>query len=81
MKAYNIYYEYYILRGFVPKVTRLDNEASEALLKNITKKEIKVQMVPPSIHRQNSVERAMRTWKEHTKAVISSFDPDLPLHI
>lgn len=81
IKAYNICYEYYALRGFVPQVTRLDNEASEALLKNMSKKPVTYQMVSPSIDRQNTAERSMRTWKEHIKSVISTFDPDLPLFI
>ena len=81
VRAYNICYEYYALRGFVPQITKLDNEASEMLKNNMRKKEVKYQMVPPSIHRQNSAERAMRTWKEHAKATISTFDPDLPLQL
>ena len=44
-------------------------------------KGVQFQLVPPSIHRQNIAERAMRTWKEHAKATISTFDPDLPLQI
>ena len=47
--------------GIKPKMHILDNEASEALQKNMTKKTVKFQMVPPSIHRQNAAERAMRT--------------------
>ena len=81
MKAYNICHNYYVLRGFIPQVTTLDNEASTMIKENMTTKGVQYQLVPPSIHRQNSAERAMRTWKEHAKSVISTFDPDLPLQI
>ena len=37
LRAYNICYEYYALRGFVPQVIRLDNEASTALKKKSNK--------------------------------------------
>ena len=81
VKTYNICHNYYVLRGFIPQVTTLDNEASTMIKENMITKGVQYQLVPPSIHRQNSAERAMRTWKEHAKSVISTFDPDLPLQI
>lgn len=81
LRACSICHTYYVLRGFIPQVTTLDNEASSMLKNNMLSKNVKFQLVPPLIHRKNSTERAMRTWKEHTKSVISTFDPHLPLQI
>jgi hypothetical protein len=37
--------------------------------------------VPPHYHRRNAVECAIRTFKEHFVAGISSVDPNFPLHL
>jgi hypothetical protein len=37
--------------------------------------------VPPHCHRRNAVERAIRTFKEHFVAGLSSVDPAFPLHL
>jgi hypothetical protein len=37
--------------------------------------------VPPNCHRRNAVERAIRTFKEHFLAGLSSVDPAFPLHL
>ena len=41
----------------------------------------KFQLVPPHIHRRNSAERAIRTFKEHFISGLSSTHKDLPLHL
>jgi hypothetical protein len=37
--------------------------------------------VPPHCHRRNAAERAIRTFKEHFVAGLSSIDPAFPLHL
>ena len=39
------------------------------------------QLVPPGIHRRNSAERAIRTWKNHFIAGLPSVDPNFPLNL
>ena len=41
----------------------------------------KIKLVPPHIHRRNSVEQDIRTFKEHFIAGISSTHKDFPLHL
>ena len=41
----------------------------------------KSQLVPPHIYRRNSVERAIRTFKEYFIAGLSSTHKDFPLHL
>ena len=41
----------------------------------------KIQLVPPHIHRRNSAERAIMTFKEHLIVVLSSTHKDFPLHL
>jgi hypothetical protein len=36
---------------------------------------------PPHCHRRNAAERAIRTFKEHFVAGLSSVDPTFPLHL
>ena len=39
------------------------------------------QLVPPHIHRRNSVERTIRTFKDHFIAGLSRTHKDFPLHL
>jgi hypothetical protein len=43
--------------------------------------DIAYQLVPPHCHRRNAAERAIRTFKEHFVAGLSSVDPAFPLHL
>jgi hypothetical protein len=46
-----------------------------------TVNDIAYQLVPPHYHRRNAAERAIRTFKEHFVAGLSSVDPAFPLHL
>jgi hypothetical protein len=51
-------------------------------LKNFfTVNNIAYQLVPPHWHRRNAAERAIRTFKEHFVAGLSSVDPSFPMHL
>ena len=50
-------------RGCKPNCQRLDNETSPALKEYLKSENVTFQLVSPHIHRINSVERAMRTFK------------------
>jgi hypothetical protein len=63
------------------KLQTLDNEASAALKNFLTVNDIAYQLVPPPCHRRNASERAVRTFKEHFVAGLSSVDPAFPLHL
>jgi hypothetical protein len=47
----------------------------------LTSREMKFQLVPPHIHRQNAAERAIQTFKNHCIAGIYSIDKQFPLHL
>jgi hypothetical protein len=42
---------------------------------------VEYQLVPPHYHRRNAAERAIRTFKEHFLAGLSSVHPTFPLHL
>jgi hypothetical protein len=46
-----------------------------------TVNDIDYQLVPPHCHCRNAAERAIRTFKEHFVAGLSSVDPTFPLHL
>jgi hypothetical protein len=51
-------------------------------LKNLfTANDVEYQLVPPRCHSRNAAERAIRTFKEHFVAGLSSVDPTFPLHL
>jgi hypothetical protein len=74
-------YNHLTERGFKPSTHWLDNEASNALKTFNRTQDIEYQLVPPHVHRRNSAERAIRTWKKYFVAGICSTDPAFPLHL
>jgi hypothetical protein len=68
-------------KGFKPKLQTLDNEASAVLKHSFTTNDVEYQLVPPHCHHHNAGERAIRTFKEHFVAGLSSVDPTFPLHL
>jgi hypothetical protein len=69
------------VKGFKPKLQTLDNEASAALKNFFTANDVEYQLVSPHCHHRNAAERAIRTFKEHFVAGLSSVDPTFPLHL
>ena len=59
----------------------MDNKASRAVKKIITNENTKYQLVKPDNHRVNAAERAIRTFKNHFIAGLSSVDPKFPLYL
>jgi hypothetical protein len=81
VNAYDTVHQELIFKGFNPKLQTLNNEASDALKTFFTVNDIAYQLVPPHCHRLNAAERAIRTFKEHFVAGLSSVDPAFPLHL
>jgi hypothetical protein len=81
VKAYDTIHQELTVKGFNPKLQTLDNEASAALKNFFTANDVDYQLVPPRCHRRNAAERAIRTFKEHFVAGLSSVDPAFPLHV
>jgi hypothetical protein len=81
VKAYDTVHQELTVKGFKPKLQTLDNEASTALKNFFTVNDIDYQLVPPHCHRRNAAECAIRTFKEHFVAGLSSVDPAFPLHL
>jgi hypothetical protein len=81
VKAYDSIHQELSVKGFKPKLQTLDNEASTDLKNFFTANNIAYQLVPPHCHRRNAEERAIRTFKEHFVAGLSSVDPSFPMHL
>jgi hypothetical protein len=81
VKAYDNIHQELTAKGFKPKLQTLDNEASAALKHFLTSNDVAYQLVPPHCHRRNAAERAIRTFKEHFVAGLSSVDPIFTLHL
>jgi hypothetical protein len=81
VKAYYHIHQELTAKGFKPKLQTLDNEASAALKHFFITNDVEFQLVRPRCHRRNAAERAIRTFKEHFVAGLSSVDPSFPLHL
>jgi hypothetical protein len=68
-------------KGFKPKLQTLDNEASAALKNFFTTNDVEYQLVSPHCPWRNAAERAIRTFKEHFVAGLSSVYPTFRLHL
>ena len=68
-------------RGFKPHVQILDNKCPETLKKHFRKNNVAYQLVPPHLHRNNSAERAIVTFKDHLIAGLLSVDLSFPMHL
>jgi len=64
--------------GLRPRLQCLDNEASGILKEFLAAMDIDYQLVPPYVHRGNATECAIRTFKNHFIAGLSSTDKDFP---
>ena len=67
--------------GLTPKIHRIDNECPATLKAYMKAEKIEYQLVPPHIHRRNTAEKAIATFKDHFIAGLSSMDPYMPMHL
>jgi hypothetical protein len=81
VKSFGFVFDKMTAKGFKPKLQTMDNEASSALKKYFTEKQMNYQLVPPHCHITNAAERAIRTFKEHFKAALATFNPDFSAHL
>jgi hypothetical protein len=81
VKVYDHIHQELTVEGFKPKLQTLDNETSAALKNLFTANDVEYQLVPPHCHRHSAAERAIRTFKEHFVAGLSSVDPTFQLHL
>jgi hypothetical protein len=81
LKAFQFMEQELVARGLKPKLMKLDNEASKLLKAHIHQQDITFQLLPTHRHRQNSAERAIRSFKDHLIAVLCSTDKYFPMHL
>jgi hypothetical protein len=81
LKAFQLMEQELVARGLKPKLMKLDNEASKLLKSYLHQQDITFQLVPPYSHRQNSAERAIRSFKDHLIAGLCSTDKSFPMHL
>ena len=75
--------KYFRDKGHNPIYVRLDNEISDIVTKFFQDlvPPIKLQLVPPNIHRANKAERGIRDAKNHLIAILCGVDPDFPIEL
>ena len=68
-------------RGFAPKYWILDNECSKDMKNSFTTLNITFQLVPAGMHRCNTAERMIQSFKTHFITGLVSVDPNFPMHL
>ena len=74
-------YSCFIYTFYKLKFHQIDNELSKNNQKWLDQKEVGIEIVPPYNHRRNAAERAIRTFKNHFIAGLSTTHPEFPLHL
>ena len=67
--------------GLAPKMNYIDNECPKVLQQFMTDKDERFQLVPPHLHRRNSAERAIQTFKNHFMVGLASVNKNFPFHL
>ena len=70
-----------IKRGLTPKLHIMDNEVSEKFKEYFKDSNIKFRLVPPHMHRGNTTERAVITFKDHFISSLCNLYPILPFYL
>jgi hypothetical protein len=81
VRAYNKIIQELIYHGFKPRLQRLDNECSQALISLMNQHDIQFQLAPPHMHLRNAAERAIQTFKNNFFSGLCSVDPNFPLRL
>ena len=74
-KAYKTVINLLQVRGCTPRLLKLDSVTSGFSDEFLGDEEIVFEFVPPYFHRRNSVEKAIRIFKDHLIPILSSTDP------
>ena len=67
--------------GVEPTTYIMDSEASKDLKDTIKTADVKYKLVPPHNHRTDLFERAIETFKAHSKVGLASLYPNFPLKV
>jgi hypothetical protein len=81
LRAFQVMEQELVARGQKTKLMKLENEASKLLKTYLHQQNITFQLVPPYIHRRNSAERAIRSFKDPLIAGLCSTDKSFPMHL
>ena len=58
---------------------KLDNETSELVEEFVAEQQARMEYTPPDNHGQNSAERCVQTWKNHSGAGFAGLPPSFPM--
>lgn len=78
MRAFAIAHAFFNARGFPSVLHVMDNESAADTRQFLAESQIQTQLVPPSNHRANKAERAIRTFKNHFIAALSGLPSQFP---
>jgi hypothetical protein len=81
LRAYTVVHLALVQRGLQPILQKLDNEAPAGLKRFMQAESVDFQLVPPHLHRRNTAERTIQTFKNHFIAGLSSTGKNFPMHL
>ena len=81
MRLYEDMYEYLRERSCKHELNIMENESSTAMKRYITNANVNCELVEPKNHLVNAADCAIRTFKNHFVAGLSSVHPKFPIYL
>jgi hypothetical protein len=81
LEAYTKNFNYWVSKGFKPKVNIMDNQATKAIKTYLTPQQVTLQLVKLHNHRINTAERAIQTFKNRFIGALGTTDSDFPIQL
>ena len=79
LRAYQEVHEDLKAKGYKPKLHKLDNECAKDVMEFIENQNAQFQFTPPDMHRTNSGEKGIQTWKNNFIAGLASLPKEFPI--
>jgi hypothetical protein len=79
--VYKQQYELLKSKGFVIKLNKMDNQASNVIKLYLTPQQCDLMLVKPNNHRVNAAKRAIQTFKDHFVSMLATTDSKFPLQL
>jgi hypothetical protein len=73
--------EYFVSKGFTPKLNVMDNQATKVIKAYRTTQQVSLQLVEPHNHRVNAAKHAIQTFKNCFIGALGTTDVDFPIQL
>ncbi len=81
MDAYTKNLEYLVSKGFTPKISIMDNQATKAIKSYLTPQQCRLELAKPGNHQFNAAKRTIQTFKNCFIGALGTTDVNFPIQL